>query len=146
MILERLALVVALAALVALATVAVRTWNRRRLERLIQATASAASSAPLWDSLGEQPDGRPTLVEFSTRSCAACRTAQAPAVSAVEQRLGAAEVRVIHVDAALQPEVARAFGVQTVPSTVVLAAAGRIVAVNQGFAPSTRLVDQLQRA
>jgi thioredoxin-like negative regulator of GroEL len=140
--LERLAVLLALGALIALAVVVVRAWNGRRLRRLL----ATANPAPFWDSLGEAPDGRPTLVTFSTPSCAACRSAQAPAVSAVEQRLGAAEVRVIRVDAALRPEIARAFGVQTVPSTVVLAPAGRVVAVNQGFAPSRRLVEQLQRA
>jgi thioredoxin-like negative regulator of GroEL len=140
--LERAAVLLALGALVALAVVAVRAWNGRRLRHLL----GASNPAPFWDSLGEAPDGRPTLVTFSTPSCAACRSAQAPAVSAVEQQFGAARVRVIRVDAALRPDVARVFGVQTVPSTVVLAPAGRVVAVNQGFAPSRRLVEQLQRS
>lgn len=139
--LERLAVVLAVGALIALAVLAVRAWNGRRLRHVL----ATANAAPFWDSLGEAPDGRPTLVTFSTPSCAACRSAQAPAVSAVEERLGASEVRVIRVDAARRPEIARAFGVQTVPSTVVLAPAGRVVAVNQGFAPSRRLVEQLQR-
>ena len=139
--LERLLALLALGALIALAVVVVRAWNRRRLRQLL-----ATPDTPYWDSLGEAPDGRPTLVTFSTPSCAACHRAQAPAVSLVEERLGASEVRVIRVDAAQRPEVARAFGVQTVPSTVVLAPAGRVVAVNHGFAPSKRLVEQLQRA
>jgi thioredoxin-like negative regulator of GroEL len=140
--LERFAILVALGALIALAVVAMRAWNGRRLRHLL----ATSNAAPFWDSLGEAPDGRPTLVTFSTPSCAACRSAQAPAVSAVEERLGVSAVRVIRVDAALRPEIASAFGVQTVPSTVVLAPAGRVVAVNQGFAPSRRLVEQLQRA
>jgi len=140
--LERLGLLLALAALIALAVLAVRVRSSRQRRQLL----ATSNLAPFWDSLGEAPDGRPTLVTFSTPSCAACHSAQAPAVSAVEQRLGAAEVRVIRVDAARRPEVARAFGVQTVPSTVVLAPAGRVVAINQGFAPSGRLVEQLQRA
>jgi thioredoxin-like negative regulator of GroEL len=141
---ERLAVLLAVAALIAVAILLVRAWNARRLRHLL--ATSNQDAAPFWQTLGEVPDGRPTLVTFSTPSCAACHTAQAPAVSVVEQRLGAAEVRVIRVDAAARPEVARAFGVQTVPSTVVLAPAGRVVAVNQGFAPSRRLVEQLQRA
>jgi thioredoxin-like negative regulator of GroEL len=140
--LERVALLLALAALTALAVLAVRAWQARRLQRLL----ATSNPAPFWDTLGAAPDGRPTLVTFSTPSCAACQSAQAPAVRAVEQRLGESEVRVIRVDAALRPEIARAFGVQTVPSTVVLAPAGQVVAVNQGFAPSRRLVEQLQRA
>jgi hypothetical protein len=31
----------------------------------------------------------------------------------------------------------------TVPSTVVLAPAGNIVAINQGFAPTNKLVEQI---
>jgi thioredoxin-like negative regulator of GroEL len=139
---ERLVVLLAVAALITLAVLAVRAWNARRLRQVL----ATSNAAPFWDSLGEIPDGRPTLVTFSTPSCAACRAAQAPAVSLVEERLGASEVRVIRVDAAQHPEVARAFGVQTVPSTVVLAPAGRVVAINQGFAPSGRLVEQLQRA
>jgi thioredoxin-like negative regulator of GroEL len=142
MMVERLAVLVALAALVTVAVLLIRAANARRRENLL----ANANPATFWDSLGETPDGRATLVAFSTPSCAACRTAQAPAVRVVEQRLGASEVRVIRVDAAQHPEVARTFGVQTVPSTVVLAPAGRVVAVNQGFAPSHRLVEQLQRA
>jgi thioredoxin-like negative regulator of GroEL len=139
--LERLALLAAFTVLLVLAVLLVRMWNARRVRRVLDGPSTAA-----WDSLGETPDGRRTLVTFSTTSCAACHTAQAPAVSAVEERLGAAQVRVIRVDAAQRPEVARAFGVLTVPSTVVLAAAGKVVAVNQGFAPSGHLVEQLQRA
>jgi len=138
---ERLLVLVVVAAAVALAVYGVRTWNVRRVRALMQSTAAAA-----WDNLGNAPDGRPTVVTFSTPSCAACHTAQAPAVIAVEARLGPAAVRVIKIDAAQQPEVARAFGVLTVPSTIVLAPSGRVVAVNQGFAPSGRLVEQLQRA
>jgi thioredoxin-like negative regulator of GroEL len=139
--LERLAFLIAFAVLVALAVLLVRSWNARRVRRVLHGPSTA-----VWDSLGEAPDGRRTLVTFSTPSCAACHAAQAPAVTAVEERLGAAQVRVIRVDAAQRPEVARAFGVLTVPSTVVLAPAGEVVAVNQGFAPSGHLVEQLQRA
>ena len=136
---ERLAIIVLVAVMVTAAVLVIRRWNARRVIELI-------AQAPLWDALGESPDGRRTLVAFSTPSCAACRTAQAPAIKAVEQQLGAAEIRVIKVDASKQPQVARAFGVLTVPSTVVLEPAGRVVAINQGFVPSRRLIEQLQGA
>ncbi|TME96771.1 MAG: thioredoxin family protein [Chloroflexi bacterium] len=136
---ERLAIIVLVAVMVTAAVLVIRRWNARRVIELI-------AQAPLWDALGESPDGRRTLVAFSTPSCAACHTAQAPAIKAVEQQLGAAEIRVIKVDASKQPEVARAFGVLTVPSTVVLEPAGRVVAINQGFAPSRRLIEQLEGA
>lgn len=136
---ERLAILVLVAVAVSAAVLFIRRWNAGRVTELI-------AQAPLWGALGESPDGRRTLVAFSTPSCAACHTAQAPAIKAVEQQLGAAEIRVIKVDASKQPEVARAFGVLTVPSTVVLEPAGRVVAINQGFTPSRRLIEQLQGA
>lgn len=139
--LERLGLLVLFAMVVTVAVVIVRGWNRRRMRRLLHAVGT-----PAWANLDATPDGRRTLVTFSTPSCAACHTAQAPAVTAVEAELGPSAVRVIRIDAARQPEVARAFGVMTVPTTIVLAPTGRVVAVNQGFAPSRRLVEQLQRA
>ncbi|MCA1646310.1 MAG: thioredoxin family protein [Chloroflexi bacterium] len=139
--LDRLTLLLIFATAVALAVVIVRSWNRRQVRRLMQ-----TAGEPAWANLGQAPDGRPALVTFSTPSCAACHTAQAPVVTAVEAELGPAAVRVIRIDAARQPEIARAFGVLTVPSTIVLTPTGRLVAVNQGFAPSGRLVEQLQRA
>jgi thioredoxin-like negative regulator of GroEL len=118
----------------------VRRWNTSQVSRRI------GTGAPLWHTLGETPDGRSTLVTFSTPSCAACHQAQAPAVKAVEQRVGSAQLRIINIDAARRPDVAHAFGVLTVPSTAILAPAGELVALNQGFAPSHKLVNQLQRA
>jgi len=136
---ERLAIVALVAVALTVTVVVVRRWNASRV-------ATLTSAAPLWEALGETPDGRRAVVAFSTPSCAACHTAQAPAIQLAEQQLGASSVRVIRVDASRQPEVARAFGVLTVPSTVVLEPAGRVVAVNQGFAPSRRLIEQLQSA
>jgi hypothetical protein len=137
---ERVALIAALSLLLLVVVVLVRTWNARRVQRLQR-------SAPDWAALGAQPDGRRTLIAFSTPSCAACHQAQSPAIEFVREQLGEHSLRVIRVDAASQPRAARAFGILTVPSTVVVAAGGQhIVAVNQGFAPSARLVQQLQLA
>ena len=135
---ERLFVVITISVLLTLAIVFVRTLNARR---------QAALTEPAWHVLGEQPDGRRTLIAFSTPSCAACHKAQAPAIEVVQERLGADQLRVIKVDAARQPEIAKAFGILTVPSTVVIGGEGTsIVAVNQGFAPSSRLVEQLRQA
>jgi thiol-disulfide isomerase/thioredoxin len=137
---ERLVLVLGIAAVVALAILAIRAWSARRSDALQRA-------GPAWDALGAQPDGRRTLISFSTPSCPACHRAQAPAIALAERQLGPQQVRVIKIDAASRPEVARAFGVMTVPTTVVVAAKGhQIVAINQGFTPSTRLIEQLERA
>jgi thiol-disulfide isomerase/thioredoxin len=136
--LERLVVLVVLALAVGLTVLGVRTWNAARTRRLLGQSGTQA-----WASLSTVPDGRPAVVQFSTASCAACHTAQAPAIARLEQQLGSAALRVIKVDAAAQPEVARAFGVLTVPSTVVLDPDGAVRAVNQGFASTARLLQQL---
>jgi thioredoxin-like negative regulator of GroEL len=138
---ERLIILAVLAIAVTLAIVATKQWSARR----VQAVTDSTPVGTLWEALKETPDGRKTLVTFSSPSCAACHTAQAPAIRKVEEQIGNATLRVIKVDAASQPDVARAFGVVTVPSTVVLGPAGQVVAVNQGFAPTIKLVEQLQR-
>src|SRR5438128_11460968 len=102
---ERLLVVLVFAAAVTLAVIIVRRWNRRRVRALTQASAALA-----WGKLRETPDGRRTLVTFSTPSCAACHAAQAPAVKAVEAQLGSSTVRVNGVDTARRPAAARACG------------------------------------
>src|SRR5437016_4106966 len=100
------ALVLALVALAtAILVLAGRMLARSRLRRLRDHGADR-----LWSALGTTSDGRATVVAFSTPSCAACRTAQKPALAALQER-APDRIRVIHVDAAAQPELARAFGV-----------------------------------
>jgi hypothetical protein len=137
---ERLVLLLVLTAVVGAAIVLTRFLTARQ-------TDAVKERGPAWDALGAEPDGRRTLIAFSTPSCAACHKAQAPAIAVATEQLGEAAVRVIRVDAARQPEVARAFGILSVPSTVVIGAAGEcIVAINHGFAPSGQLLEQLQHA
>lgn len=114
-----------------------RVLARRHLDRLRQRHA-----AHVWWALDAEPDGRPTVVAFSTPGCGVCRSAQRPALAAL-QAVAPRPVRVIHVDAADRHEVARAFGVMTVPATFVLDDDGRVVAANQGLATADRLAAQL---
>jgi thiol-disulfide isomerase/thioredoxin len=127
----------ALAVLVAALVVSGRVLARRRLTALRELHPDI-----LWTVLGTAPDGRATVVAFSTPTCAACRSAQRPALAALEERFPS-ELRIVHVDAADRPDVARAFRVMTVPATVVLDARGAVVAANQGFATTERLAEQV---
>jgi thioredoxin-like negative regulator of GroEL len=134
---ERAAILALVSVLIALAVAAVRLWSTRRVGRL-----RAQQSDPLWKALGESPDGRPSLVVFSTPGCTACRTVQLPAVEAVQARFGRG-LRILKVDLSRRPAVGEAFKVLTAPTTVVLGADGRVGSVNQGFAPADRLSAQL---
>jgi thiol-disulfide isomerase/thioredoxin len=132
------ALILAVAAVAVAASVLVaRLWSRRGVARL---RTSAVDG--LWTALGASPDGRPSLVVFSTPSCTACRTAQYPAVEAVEASFGSA-LRVLKVDLSRQPAAAVAFKVLTAPSTAVLTSDGRLGSFNHGFAPADQLSAQL---
>jgi thioredoxin-like negative regulator of GroEL len=134
----RLALLVAVTLLVVLGVAGVRRWTNRSVVRL-----ASGSGAPLWSALGMAPDGRPTIVAFSSPSCAACHHAQAPALDSLRRGLGDERLRVVGVDIASRPEVAHTFGVLTVPSTAVLAEDGRLRTINHGFTPAHRLLQQL---
>ena len=139
--LDRLELVVDLTIAVAFVIIGVRFWTHRRLAQL-----KASSVAPLWRALGVEPDGRPTVIAFSTPSCAACHTAQDPALQVVVRTLGPGAVRLIKIDLVEQPNAASTFGILTVPATVVLTAAGRVATANHGFASAERLIAQLHAA
>jgi len=138
--LERLALIVVMILVAAAVVTVVRRQVRLRIAQL-----AGQDPGPLWTALGAQPDGRPTLVVFSTPSCVACRTAQEPAINRLVTRLGPT-LRVLHVDISAQPAPARAFNVLTAPSTAVLQPGGQLSDLNHGFVPAARLEQQIKTA
>jgi thioredoxin-like negative regulator of GroEL len=135
--LDRLFLLAGAVLGVSLLVVVARAVAGSRLRR-----TRAIPGDEIWQVLGTTPDGRPAVVAFSTPSCAACHTAQRPALAQLESRAEGA-VRVIEVDAAERPEVARKLGVLTVPTTAILDTGGRLTAINNGFATSDRLAEQI---
>jgi thioredoxin-like negative regulator of GroEL len=138
---DRTLILLGFVVVVVLATIVARIWVRNRDRR-----REAAPADSLWNALEARPDGRPTIVAFSTPSCAVCKSAQAPALDALVVRLGPASVRVIQVNATERPQVAAAFGILTVPTTIVLANNGRVATTNNGFAPLDRLTRQVELA
>ena len=134
---ERVLVLASIAVSLVVIVVLTRAWSRNRLIGL-----RAQGQERLWSALGVTPDGRPSLVVFSTPSCTTCRTVQYPAVEAVADRFGSA-LRVVKVDLAQRPAIGQAFQVMTAPTTVVLAADGRVGSFNHGFAPADQLSAQL---
>ena len=130
---ERVLVLGILAGALVAGVLSVRVWARRRF-------ATVAAEPPvLWNLLGTHPNGRGTVVSFSTPSCKEC---------GLQSRIlaGLAPLRVINIDAAARPEVAHAFGVMTAPSTAVLGGDGALIAVNHGLARAERLRPQLEAA
>lgn len=90
-------------------------------------------------------DGSPTtpvILYFTSPACAPCRTVQRPALRSLMERLGE-QLQVVEVDVLRQPELAREWGILSLPATIVLNARGEVRYVNQGVASAEKLLKQL---
>jgi thioredoxin 1 len=88
------------------------------------------------------PD-KPVLVYFTTPDCAPCKTIQRPAIDRVSNLLGE-KLAVIEINAYEQPDLAKTWGVMSVPTTFVLDARGEARYVNNGVARAEKLLEQIQ--
>jgi thiol-disulfide isomerase/thioredoxin len=96
----------------------------------------------LGELMSHHPHG-PVLVYFTTPTCAPCKTVQEPAIEQVRRRLNGG-LHVVQIDAAERPELARRWGVMSVPTTFVLDARGEARYVNNGVARADKLLRQIQ--
>ena len=94
-------------------------------------------------SLFNTPPNKPVLVYFTTPDCAPCKTIQRPAINRVSHLLGE-ELEVIEIDATERPDLAKAWGVMSVPTTFVLDPRGEARFVNNGVARAEKLLEQIQ--
>lgn len=88
---------------------------------------------------------RPTLVYFRSDACAPCRWQQSPILDSLRQNMGE-RVSFREFDAVADPDMARRFRVLTVPTTVIIAPNGEVVAVNHGVTQAGKLERQLANA
>ena len=91
---------------------------------------------------GSLPD-KPVIVYFTTPDCAPCKTIQRPALNQISSELGE-EIQVIEIDATERPELAKQWGVMSVPTTFLLDVHGEARYVNNGVARAEKLMAQLQ--
>lgn len=105
----------------------------------------AGISAPRDPLLSALQPGVPAILYFTTPTCAPCRTQQMPALAAVQADLGDS-VQIIHVDATERPADADRWGVLSAPTTFIIDAQGRPVAVNHGVADADKLKRQIDAA
>lgn len=130
---ERLLILASVVAVAAAAWLALWAWQVWRL-RALQASSSAPS--PLAGIVGDGP----TLLYFTTDDCAQCRFQQRPILDRLS---AAAPIPVVTLDAIAREDLARHYGIMTVPSTVVLDAQRAPVAINHGVAPLHKLQSQV---
>ncbi len=87
--------------------------------------------------------GLPAIVYFTTPNCAPCKTMQRPILHQLQAAYGR-WMQVIEIDASAHPDLAREWGVMTVPTTFVLDAQGRPRYVNHGVISADKLLQQLE--
>jgi len=86
-----------------------------------------------------------TIVYFTTPDCVACISAQKPALNQLKETLGN-ELEVIEINAYEKPELAKEWGVMSVPTTFILDANGVPFTVNYGVTPFKKLLEQINRS
>jgi thioredoxin 1 len=86
---------------------------------------------------------KPVLVYFTTPDCVPCKTVQRPAINRVSHLLGDG-LAVVEIDATEHPDLAKAWGVMSVPTTFLLDADGEARYVNNGVARAEKLLEQIQ--
>ena len=86
---------------------------------------------------------KPVIVYFTTPDCVPCKTVQRPALDKVRTLLGE-KLQVIEIDAFERPDLAKRWGVMSVPTTFLLDARGEARYVNNGVARAEKLMEQIQ--
>ncbi len=95
------------------------------------------------DSLFHALPNKPTIVYFTTADCAPCKTIQRPALEKVTGLFGE-KLQVVEVDAVQRPDLAKTWGVMSVPTTFLLNSRGEARYVNNGVARVEKLMEQIQ--
>ena len=94
-------------------------------------------------SLFSQLPNKPIIVYFTTPDCAPCKTIQRPALNKLSGLMGD-KLEVVEIDATQRPDLARQWGVMSVPTTFLLDVHGEARYVNNGVARVEKLMEQLQ--
>ena len=94
-------------------------------------------------SLFSKLPNKPVIVYFTTPDCVPCKTIQRPALRKLSGLMGD-KLEVVEIDATERPDLARQWGVMSVPTTFLLDARGDARYVNNGVARVEKLMEQLQ--
>lgn len=87
--------------------------------------------------------GRPGILVFGSLSCATCVHAQAPAARKAADALGDT-AQLVEVDVDASPELAKRYGVVSLPTVFVLDAQGEPRRVYHGFVSAAELCSQVE--
>jgi thioredoxin-like negative regulator of GroEL len=96
-------------------------------------------------SLERAAGGRAAVLVFTSPTCAPCKLQQLPIVDRILLDWHD-KIEVEIVDVTEKPEAATQYGVWSLPTTIVLDAQRKVIAINQGVAHEHRLREQMARA
>ena len=85
---------------------------------------------------------KPVLVYFTTPSCAPCKPIQRPAIDQIARLFGE-KLHVVEIDATERPDLAKTWGVMSVPTTFLLDSRGEARYVNNGVTRAEKLMEQI---
>jgi thioredoxin-like negative regulator of GroEL len=88
------------------------------------------------------PRQMPSVLYFTGEACTICHTAQRPALRSLAATLDPG-IEIRQIDIAVEPELARRYRVMSLPTTIVLDAAGQVTDINVGFTTGEVLRRQL---
>ncbi len=89
--------------------------------------------------------GRAAVLAFTSPMCAPCKLQQLPIIDRILLDWHD-KIEVEIVDVTAKPEMAAQYGVWSLPTTIVLDAQRKVIAINQGVAHEYRLREQIARA
>jgi hypothetical protein len=130
---------------VALALILVVWLVRRYIDQQRRLVIAASVSRLPADAAVGGISGPARILAFGSNDCRQCHTLQAPVLQKVLAARGQ-HLQVTEVDAPSAPDLVEQYRVLTLPTTIVLDGAGRVHAVNYGFANSERLLKQVDKA
>jgi thioredoxin-like negative regulator of GroEL len=87
----------------------------------------------------------PSVLYFTGEACTICHTAQRPALRALAATLDPG-IEIREIDIAVEPELARRYRVMSLPTIIVLDAAGQVTDINVGFTTGEVVRHQLVEA
>ena len=127
---ERLAIILFVLIIAAIGMGLVRRRGIQRAQNAIQ-------------RLGITP-GIPTIVYFWSPRCHLCRNAQKPILERMVEEYGEKYLRLISYNVDESSDMAKAWGVMTIPTTFIIDQSGEVLFVNSGLATDGVLHRQLK--
>ena len=87
--------------------------------------------------------GIPTIVYFWSAGCRQCRNAQRPVLERIVEEYGEGNLKLITYNVDESFDIAKAWGVMTLPTTFIVDQSGEILYANNGLATDRALRRQL---